>query len=41
VVWEKGKFKNNLRKVKLHQVDEEYISFEVEHGEWLFKASEK
>ncbi len=41
VVWEKGKFKNNLQKVKFHQVDEEYISFEVESGNWQIETSVK
>jgi hypothetical protein len=37
-IWRKGKFKNKIKKVKLLNEDEKHVSFEVQEGDWNFKA---
>ena len=37
-IWKKGKFKNKIKKIKLLNEDENHVSFEVQEGDWSFKA---
>ena len=38
LLWKKGKFNNKIKKMKLADEDEEYVSFNVQKGNWNFRA---